>query len=147
MCMLLESTGEGIFGVDLNGACSFVNNAAIKMFGFFAAELERQFMHPLTHHTHADGSKFHSKDCHIYYAFHSGQPRHIYDDYFWHKDGSHFPVEYSAYPIRNDNQEINGTVVIFRDISEQLETTDKINFLASHDSLTGLLNRYSFEKN
>ena len=146
MRMLLESTGEGIFGVDLNGACSFVNHAALDMFGFTAKELDGQFMHPLTHHTHMDGTKFHSNDCPIYHAFESGQAQHIHNDCFWHKDGSHFPVEYSAYPIHNDNKEVTGTVVIFRNISEQLEMTSKMNFLASHDALTGLLNRYSFEQ-
>ncbi|MCU7834179.1 MAG: EAL domain-containing protein [gamma proteobacterium symbiont of Taylorina sp.] len=146
MRMLLESTGEGIFGVDLNGQCTFVNHAALEMFGFSLAELEGKEMHPLTHHTHKDGSEFHAKDCPIYHAFRAGQPRHINDDYFWRKDNSHFPVQYSAYPIYNDNWEISGTVVVFRDMTEQLAAADKISFLASHDPLTGLLNRYSFEQ-
>ncbi len=146
MRMLLESTGEGIFGVDLNGKCSFINYAAAEMFGFPISELDGKDIHSLTHHTYQDGAEFPAKDCPIVLTFNSGQPHHSNEDCFWRKDGSYFPVQYSAYPIHNEQREITGSVVIFRDITEQQVTTNKINYLASHDSLTGLLNRYSFEQ-
>lgn len=146
MRMLLESTGEGIFGVDVNGNCTFVNHAALEMFGYSLAELDGKSMHTLTHHSHKDGSKFTEEDCPIFEAFHTDQPRHVENEVFWRKDGHFFPVQYSAYPIHDDNQKITGSVTVFRDITESQEITRKMNFLASHDPLTSLLNRYSFEQ-
>ncbi len=146
MRMLLESTGEGIFGVDINGTCTFVNHAALQMFGYSLAELKGQSMHQLIHHSHKDGAKFPSEDCPIYNAFRQGQPCRIENEVFWRKDGSYFPVHYSAYPIRDGIQGITGSVSVFRDVTESQAITRKMNFLASHDPLTSLLNRYSFEQ-
>lgn len=146
MRMLLESTGEGIFGVDNNGSCTFVNHAAQKLFGYSLAELKGRSMHQMTHHSHKDGSDFPQKNCPIYNAFHSGTHCSVDDDVFWHKDGTFFPVQYSAYPIRDDIQAITGSVVVFRDVTESQAMAKEMKYLASHDSLTSLLNRYSFEQ-
>jgi len=146
MSLLLESTGEGIYGVDINGLCTFANRAALKMFGFSLDDLLGQKMHTLTHHTHKDGTPYPSHECPVYQAFHTNTPRHIENEVFWRSDGTSFPVKYSAYPIVNDKQEITGSVTIFRDVTETQRIKNKMNFLARHDSLTGLLNRYSFEQ-
>src|SRR5262245_21363250 len=61
--LLLESTGEGIFGLDLEGRCTFVNRAAAEMFGRRPEELVGQNLHALTHHSHADGSPFAEEFC------------------------------------------------------------------------------------
>ncbi|MCK5664715.1 MAG: EAL domain-containing protein [Thiotrichaceae bacterium] len=146
MSMLLESTGEGIFGVDINGNCTFVNHAAQNMLGYSLAELKGRSMHQLTHHSHSDHSNFPEENCPIYSAFHSGESCQVDNEVFWRKDGTSFPVQYSAYPIRENNQAITGSVAIFRDTTESRAITQKMNYLASHDSLTSLLNRYSFEQ-
>jgi PAS domain S-box-containing protein len=54
--LLLESTGEGIFGIDLAGCCVFINRAGAQMLGWEPAEMLGHNMHTLTHHSHADGS-------------------------------------------------------------------------------------------
>lgn len=146
MRMLLESTGEGIFGLDKNGTCTFINHAAQEMFGYTLADLKGQSMHQLTHHSHQDGSYFPHAECSIYNAFISGTPSCVENEVFWRKDCSFFPVQYSAYPIRDDKQQITGSVTIFRDITESQAMTEKMKYLASHDTLTSLLNRYSFEQ-
>ena len=146
MSLLLESTGEGIYGVDINGLCTFANRAALKMFGFSLEELLGNKMHILTHHSHKNGTPYPNEDCPVYQAFRTNIPQHIENEVFWRKDGTFFPVEYSAYPIVNDKQEITGSVTIFRDVTETQRIKNKMNFLARHDSLTGLLNRYSFEQ-
>lgn len=145
LSLLLESTGEGIFGVDTNGDCIFVNHAAAEILGFSREELIGKRMHPLTHHSHADGSSYEEQDCPIYAAFKTGEPRRIQNELFWRKDGSSFPVEYSAYPIR-DGDNMTGTVTVFHDVSESQAIARKMSFLATHDTLTGLLNRYAFEQ-
>ncbi len=146
MTMLLESTGEGIFGVDKKGRCTFINPAAQSLFGYTEQELKNKSIHQLTHHSYDDGSVYPEEKCPIYTAFYSGQACQIDNEVFWHKNGSSFPVHYSAYPVRNARQEITGSVVIFRDITESRAMTQELNYMASHDSLTLLLNRYSFEK-
>ena len=146
MSLLLESTGEGIYGVDINGLCTFANRAALNMFGFALDELLGKKMHDMTHHTHKDGTPYPHEDCPVYQAFRTNSPQHIENEVFWRKDGTSFPVDYSAYPIVNDQQEITGSVTVFRDVTEAQRIKSKMNFLAQHDSLTGLLNRYSFEQ-
>lgn len=146
MRLLLESTGEGIYGVDTNGICTFVNRAAQNMLGYQLEELLDHSMHELTHHTHPDGTDYPHNDCPVYNAFKTNTPVHIENEIFWRKDGSSFPVDYSAYPMVNDKGDTSGSVTIFRDVTEAQSMKNQMNFLARHDSLTGLLNRYSFEQ-
>jgi|GEM_PF-849329 len=146
MTMLLESTGEGIFGLDQYGQCTFLNHAAQKMLGYSFSELEGNSMHQLTHHSHSDGRPLLPEECPIYEAFRSGESCQIDNEVFWRKDGSFFAVQYSAYPIYDEQHNITGSVTVFRDTTESRALTKKLDFLASHDSLTSLLNRNSFKQ-
>ena len=56
LALLLESTGEGIFGIDLDGHCTFINRAGARMLGHEPTDVLGRNMHELTHHSHADGS-------------------------------------------------------------------------------------------
>ncbi len=62
------------------------------------------------------------------------------------RDKHEFIIDYSVAPIRNHQNQIIGSVLIFRDVTEQRKLTDKLTYQATHDSLTGLLNRNEFEK-
>jgi len=97
--LLLESTGEGIFGIDLDGLCVFINRAGAQMLGYDSAEVLGQNMHWLTHHSHADGSHYSDTDCPIFNAFRRGLSCRIDTEVFWRRDRSAFAVEYSSYPI------------------------------------------------
>ncbi len=97
--LLLESTGDGIFGIDLEGHCVFINRAAARMLGYEPAEVLGANMHWLTHHSHADGSHYADTDCPIFNAFRRGLPCRIDTEVFWRRDGSAFAVEYSSHPI------------------------------------------------
>ncbi|OFW05360.1 MAG: hypothetical protein A3I61_05080 [Acidobacteria bacterium RIFCSPLOWO2_02_FULL_68_18] len=116
--LLLDSTGEGIYGVDPEGRCTFVNKAGAAALGWRPEEVVGRPMHPLVHHSRPDGSPFPVEKCPILDAPRTGQSRHADDDVFWRRDGSSFPVEYSSSPIR-DEDEIRGAVVIFRDVTEE----------------------------
>jgi len=116
--LLLESTGEGIYGVDLAGRCTFVNRAAAQMLGWRTDQVLGRNMHDLIHHTRPDGVKYAECDCPIFSAFRRGQPCRIDDDLLWRADGSGFPAEYSSYPIIEHGQ-VRGAVVTFVDISER----------------------------
>jgi PAS domain S-box-containing protein len=116
--LLLESTGEGIFGIDLDGHCTFINRAGARLLGHDAAQVLGRNMHWLTHHSHADGRPYADTDCPIFNAFRRGLPCRIDTEVFWRRDGSAFPVEYSSYPIL-EGDKVRGAVITFVDITER----------------------------
>lgn len=117
--LILESSGEGIFGVDTGGRATFVNAAACAMLRWTEQELLGQVTHALHHHTRADGTPYPREDCPIYRAYRDGETHAADDELFWRKDGSSFPVEYTSTPMRDEAGELVGAVVNFRDISER----------------------------
>ncbi|MBL8380952.1 MAG: PAS domain S-box protein [Burkholderiales bacterium] len=118
LTLLLESTGDGIFGIDLDGRCIFINRAAAAMLGLDAAATLGRNMHDLVHHSHADGSHYAETDCPIFRAFRKGEPCRVDSEVFWRADGRAFEVEYSSYPILDAGQ-VQGAVITFLDITER----------------------------
>nr|MCS5549967.1 PhnD/SsuA/transferrin family substrate-binding protein [Gammaproteobacteria bacterium] len=116
---ILDSVSEGIFGVDLNGNCTFINKSLEKILGWSESDLIGNHQHEIMHHTHTDGTPHPSKECPVYATFQDGIQKFIDEDMFWKKDGSGIYVEYSANPIKNKTEKIIGTVVVFRDITEE----------------------------
>ncbi|WP_332743004.1 sensor histidine kinase [Hydrogenophaga sp.] len=125
LALLLASTGEGVFGIDLDGLCVFINHAGARMIGFEPDELLGRNMHDLTHHSHADGAHYPVEDCPIFKAFLEGLPCRIDTEVFWRRDGSSFPVEYSSHPII-DGGAVRGAVVTFVDITERKRAADAL---------------------
>lgn len=116
LSQLLESTGEGIFGIDMDGCCTFINRAGAEQLGFAPGEVLGKNMHELAHHSHAGGAHYPEHLCPIFNAFRGALPCRIDSELFWRKDGSAFAVEYSSYPIV-DGGVVQGAVVTFVDIS------------------------------
>jgi PAS domain S-box-containing protein len=117
--LLFNSTAEGIYGIDTFGNCTFCNKATLTLLGYTdEQELIGKNMHRLIHHSHQDGSIYHSKDCRIYNAFQKGVGSHVDDEVLWRKNGSSFPSEYWSYPIHRDGK-IIGSVVTFLDITQR----------------------------
>ncbi len=142
--LLLNSTAEGIYGVDLDGNCTFCNTSGIKLLGFnHQDELLGKNIHLLIHHSFEDGSAIPLEQCKISNAFLEGKGTHDEDEVFWRADGTFFNVAYHSYP-QYKNGEIIGAVVTFMDITDRKKTTEQINYLSSHDPLTGLFNRLYF---
>jgi PAS domain S-box-containing protein len=130
--LLLESVGEGIFGVDLDGKVVFINPAANRMLGYDPEELIGHGVHEKIHHSHADGSVYSKDDCPMSLTYADGAEHYIADEVLWRKDGSSFPVEYTSMPINKDKKVV-GAVVTFMDITERkqmeqdlLETKDRL---------------------
>lgn len=124
--LMLASTGEGVFGVDLEGLCVFINPAGARMIGFEPQQVLGQNMHILTHHSHAGGAHYPMDDCPIYNAFRQGNSCRIDTEVFWRQDGSSFPVEYSSYPVF-DNGVVRGAVVTFVDITERKRAQEALH--------------------
>ena len=121
--LLLESTGEGVFGVDMQGNCIFINRAASEMIGYSTDEALQRNMHHLIHHSHNDGSHYPVEDCPIFHAFSHGLPCHIESEVLWRKDGTSFPAEYTSHPIvertPDGGEVILGAVATIKDITER----------------------------
>lgn len=116
LSQLLESTGEGVFGIDMNGRCTFINRAGAQQLGYAPADMLGKNMHELAHHSHADGAHYPEQLCPIFNAFRMALPCRIDTELFWRRNGSAFAVEYSSYPIV-DGGVVQGAVVTFVDIS------------------------------
>jgi two-component system, sensor histidine kinase and response regulator len=117
--LLLDSTAEAIYGIDLDGNCTFCNPACARILGYEQPEdLLGKDMHSLMHHTRPDGTPYPKKECHIYRAFKNQEGVHIDDEIFWRKDGTSFPAEYWSHPMRRDG-EVVGAVAVILDITER----------------------------
>ena len=129
LSQLLESTGEGIFGIDMFGCCTFINRAGAEQLGWLPTEVLGRNMHELAHHTHGDGQQcgqhYPEHLCPIFNAFRNGLPCRIDTEYFWRKNGTSFAVEYSSYPI-TEGGVVQGAVVTFVDISARRRAEDAL---------------------
>ena len=121
--LILNSAGEGIFGIDLQGKQTFVNLAAAKMLGYNPVELHARHAHSTWHHSKLNGSPYPAEECPIYAVLRDGVTRQGSDEAFWRKDGTSFPVEYISTPIY-ENGKLVGAVVTFKDITERKKAED-----------------------
>ncbi len=124
--LMLTSVGDGIYCVDTDGLCTFINPAAKRLLGRSDDEVLGQNIHYVHHHTHEDGSHYPVEECPIYAAIRDGVVHEGRQEVFWRHDGSPFPVEFTSTPIISDSS-IIGAVVVFRDISERLETERRLH--------------------
>jgi PAS domain S-box-containing protein len=133
--LLLSAVGDGIYGVDLDGNTTFVNQAAEKILGWNKTELAGKNMHNLIHHSYQDGAHYHTLDCPIYSAFKDGTVHSVDNEVFWRKDGTAVAVEYTSTPV-TENGILIGAVVVFRDITQRKSIQTKLlNALKEVDSL------------
>ena len=170
--LLLQSIGEGVYGIDLRGEATFVNPAAAVLLGYAADEMLNRDMHALLHHTKAGGAAYLVTECPIYRAMRAGEVCRSSDEVFWRRDGTSFAVEYIGTPIREAGVVV-GMVVSFQDITErktmesrieqqflqmneysvaleyqktELEAANRqLECLATTDGLTGLNNHRHFQ--
>lgn len=133
--LLLNSTAEGILGIDENGKCSFANPAAIRMLGYDSAE--ELCMLPFLQVSGEEHPALR--------AIHESRKVHSTEGSFLRRDNTRFPVEYWAYPVEGREQGSN-TVVTFVDITERKQLEQELQRMATYDMLTGVYNRQSLEK-
>jgi PAS domain S-box-containing protein len=130
---VLDSVGEGIWGIDLKGRCTFANPVAVKTFGYGSdEEMVGKNMHALVHHHYPDGRDFPNSECPISGVLLSNVSLRRMSDTMFRKDGSSFVAEISAQPVRV-NDRVIGLVVTFRDVTElqkQHEELQKLYRLA-----------------
>jgi len=123
--LLLQSTAQGIYGVDLEGRCTFINNTAARILGFDPADTVGMEMHQLIHQKHADGSVYPATECPIQRTLRNGERCRVASEVYWRRDGTPIFVEYSSFPIV-EGEVIKGAVVSFADITERKQLEDQL---------------------
>jgi two-component system sensor histidine kinase/response regulator len=124
--LLMDSTAEAIYGIDLQGNCTFANPACVQMLGYADWRfLIGKNMHDLIHHTRADGSLYPVADCRIYQSFRRGEGTHADDEVLWRADGTSFPAEYWCHPVIDGGKAV-GTVVAFLDITMRKKAEEEL---------------------
>ena len=117
--LLLDSTAEAIYGIDLEHRCTFCNPACLRALGYEHIEqVLGKNMHQLLHHSRADGTLFPVEECRVHRVTQTGEGVHAEDEVFWRANGTSFPAEYWSYPQRR-GQEVVGAVVGFINITER----------------------------
>lgn len=123
--LLLSAVGDGIYSINHQGLCTFINPVGARMLGLKPEDVIGKNIHQIHHHTHEDGRHYPVEQCPIYAAVHDGVVHEGIQEIFWRVDGSYFPVEFTSTPVIRDSK-IIGAVVVFRDISERLNTEAKL---------------------
>jgi PAS domain S-box-containing protein len=117
--LLLESTAEAIYGIDLEQRCTFCNPACLRALGYERVdELLGKNMHDLIHHAREDGTLFPLEECRVHGVTQTGEGVHVDDEVLWRRNGTNFPAEYFSYPQKR-GQEVVGAVVAFIDITQR----------------------------
>lgn len=132
---------EGVYGVNLDGYCTFVNHSFLALLGYqHPDELLGKQIHSLIHHSHADGSPYPYHDCLLDHPNPTYTQLNLSEEIFWRKNGTSMPVECWTHPLLECDTRI-GTIVTFVNISERKDAEQKIRHLAYYDALTQLPNR------
>jgi PAS domain S-box-containing protein len=126
--LILNSVGEGICGIDLDGRITFVNPAAAQLIGWAAGDLIGRNSHDTFHHRRPDGRSYPADECPIYSAMRNGDMTCMTTDEFLRRDGKRFPVEFVTAPIIEENR-IIGSVLVFRDITQRRRAEKEITSL------------------
>ena len=114
----LQSSADGLFGVDPEGRITFINPAGCKLLGYKEEQLIGQAAHALFHHSHPDGTPYPAEACPAYKTMHSGEMVRVDNEVYWHADGHAVPVMYAAHPMTHAGR-IDGAVISFVDMSTQ----------------------------
>ncbi|MDP3537608.1 MAG: ATP-binding protein [Azonexus sp.] len=115
---IVQSSADGLYGVDTDGFITFINPAACEMLGYQADQVIGRADHALFHHSRPDGTPYPLVECPSYNAMRLGQRVRVDNEVYWHADGHALPVMYAIHPMLHDGV-TTGAVISFVDISEQ----------------------------
>jgi len=112
----LDSVGNGIWALDLEGRCVFINQAACRALGYPREECLGQKIQCRIHAGHCDGWVCLQQNCHVQSALASGSAVQVDDDRFQRRDGTSIAVKYSIQPILLEGR-MRGSVISMVDIT------------------------------
>jgi PAS domain S-box-containing protein len=117
--LILNAAAEGVFGVNLVGATTFVNPAAARMIGQPTEAISGRDIHTLVHPTFPGVLTCNIERCRFHAVVHGEPAYEEIEETFFRSDGTSFPVEFCASPMRDENGELLGSVITFRDVTEK----------------------------
>ncbi|MEO2159086.1 MAG: ATP-binding protein [bacterium] len=139
MRAVLRGTGDGIIGLDMDGGCTFLNEAGSRLLGYSKQELKGKSVHHMIHHTRWDGSAYPKGECPVQLSLASGETVRILDDLLWRKDGCAFPVQLSVSPM-TDGLTMLGAVLTFTDMTEIREAEEALKeAIAARDEILAVV--------
>lgn len=141
---ILSSIADAVITTDIKGNINYMNVVAEKLTGWRISEAMEL---PLERVFHVMGEEGASLMAAISECLLTGRlPKSQYLELVLiHRQGIGVAVEESVAPIRDEKQQIHGVVVVFRDVSQARRLAAQVSWQASHDTLTGLFNRGSFD--
>ena len=134
---LLTSSGESVYGIDHQGKCTYINEAAVAFFGYSADECLGRDMHALIHARHGDGRPYPAETCPISRTLQTGEAARQIEEVFWHKDGRALPALYSASPLIEQGI-VRAVIVTIVDIGERKRAEEWQHFLAASSARLSL---------
>lgn len=142
--LILDSAGEGVFGLDLDGTIIFTNPAAAKLLN---TDVDTLINQPFGNMLKAKNEKsFEWKSSDLCNTLNEGNVLYKDDDLFIKANQEELPVEYTASPIHNEAGNVTGIVLVFSDITLRKTVEAQLTHMALYDHLTQLPNRVLFEK-
>ena len=144
MRVTLQSIGDAVITTDAAGQVTWLNPAAERMTGWPAREAQGRALSQVFHLLH-EKSRLPAENA-VEACLARGKVAGLAQQaLLLSRDGQEFGIEDSAAPIRNEDGEVLGVVLVFRDVTEQRRLSGEMSYRATHDALTGLLNRAEFE--
>ncbi len=145
MRVTLKSIGDAVITTDADGNIRWLNPVAEKMTGWSAEQAIGQPSYCVFRIFHEETRMPALDPIRTCLDLHEvvGLPE---DTLLISRDGTEFGIEDSCAPIRNQDGDVLGAVLVFHDVSEQRRLSREMSYRASHDQLTGLINRSEFER-
>ncbi len=140
----LQSIGDGVITTDAESVVDYINPVAEQLTGW---RLEDAMGRPVDEIFRT----FHEETCEplenpLTQSVRRVRPiKSVRPMLMIRKDGNELYVESTAAPIRDGAGRVSGGVLVFHDVSESRELNRRLSYQASHDILTGLVNRREFE--
>jgi diguanylate cyclase (GGDEF)-like protein/PAS domain S-box-containing protein len=140
----LQSIGDGVITTDAKGIIDYVNPVAEALSGWRLEDSQGRAIEEVFR-------AFHEETCEpvenpLAVAIRRTRSiKSVRPMLLIRRDGNEIYVESTASPIRDGNGSVSGGVLVFHDVSEARELNRRLSYHASHDVLTGLVNRREFE--
>jgi PAS domain S-box-containing protein len=115
--VILDSLGEGVYTLDPDGNCNYLNAEGEKLLGWTLEELRGRQIHDIVHHHKPDGDALSSTECPIFLAMQHERMFRSDNEMFFRRDGSGFPVAITGSPLVFEGKKL-GSVAVFSDITE-----------------------------
>ncbi len=141
----LESIGDAVITTDAAGNINYLNSLAEQMTGWAFKQAKGKAIIDIFN-VSEDGSK-HNYNLYAHETSNTEKTLNVVNKAILvNLNGESIPIDFSVTPILEDNNKRIGTALAFRNVGQERELRRQLSFQACHDALTGLINRYEFEK-